>query len=81
MKKEGFFFHPSSFLLHPSRRRYPFCCTFPILHPPGGGLGRWVLPITVPCGARTFLSLVDRRCRSRHLGLSGSDRPAGLQTT
>ncbi|GIW79989.1 MAG: hypothetical protein KatS3mg105_1796 [Gemmatales bacterium] len=31
--------------------------------------GRWVLPTTVSCGARTFLSL----------NWSGSDRPAGLR--
>src|SRR5271166_1843486 len=24
---------PSSFILHPFPRRYPFCCTFPVLRP------------------------------------------------
>jgi len=48
----------SSFIVHPSSFpwRYAFCCTFPILPPGRPGMGRWALPTTASCGARTFLS-------------------------
>src|SRR5439155_23566104 len=62
---------PPSTVHHP--RRYPFCCTFPVLRQPESRLGRWALPTTAPCGARTFLS--PRRWRS---GQRPSGRPANL---
>src|SRR5258708_23739149 len=34
-------------------RRYPFCCTFPVLRRPKDRLGPWALPTTVPFEART----------------------------
>ena len=69
-------FHPSSLIPHPFLWRYAFCCTFPVLPRPGGRVGRWALPTTAPCGARTFLSPVA----VTEPRLAGSDRPAGLQT-
>ncbi len=51
-----------------------FCCTFPILGPTlRTDLGRWTLPTTVSCGARTFLSPAPPRKRAR---TPDSDRPA-----
>src|SRR5438874_13107476 len=78
-------------ILSPSSRRYAFCCTFPILirghsllrisEEAMATFGRWALPTTASCGARTFLSPVGRqRHRSNPRGFPGSDRPAGLQT-
>src|SRR5205823_6641911 len=41
-----------------------FCCTFPVLRRPRNlsraHLGRWALPTTASCGARTFLPPVAR---------------------
>jgi len=47
---------------HRSARRYAFCCTIPIL-PGRCRVGRWALPTTASCGARTFLSLAHPRDR------------------
>src|SRR6266705_548228 len=54
-----------------TRRRYAFCCTFPILvrghsllrmsAEARATFGRWALPTTASCGARTFLSPVGRQ--------------------
>ncbi len=41
-----------------------FCCTFPVLRQPRNHsrarLGRWALPTTASCGARTFLPLANQ---------------------
>lgn len=42
--------------------------------------GRWALPTTASCGARTFLSPVDRGATSAP-DVPGSDRPADLRTS
>ena len=56
-----------------------FLLHFPYPHPPRGGNGRWALPTTASCGARTFLSPEARGTRSgRPRGLPENDRPAGL---
>ena len=73
--------HHSSFIIHHFGWRYSFCCTFPILYQPlMADFGRWALPTTASCGARTFLSPVPRSIRrSESIGFPGSDRPAGLR--
>ena len=51
-------FHPSSFILHPFSQAVSFLLHFPgpsAGDPWGVGLGRWALPTTASCGARTFL--------------------------
>ena len=42
------------------------------------GYPAWVLPSTVPCGARTFLTLRPTSGRPEASGVTGRDRPAGL---
>jgi len=42
------------------------------------GCPAWVLPSTVPCGARTFLTLRPISGRPEAHGVAGRDRPAGL---
>ena len=46
----------------------------------GGDLGRWALPTTASCGARTFLSPLVAQGAEASRQLPGSDRPASLQT-
>src|SRR5271166_1994384 len=76
----------SSFTLHPSSFpwRYTFCCTFPVLRffpsEEEKELGRWALPTTASCGARTFLS-PDNALTPVREREPGNDRPAGLQTS
>ena len=56
-----------------------FLLHFPYPHPPRGGNGRWALPTTASCGARTFLSLEARgNVQDAPRGLPENDRPAGL---
>src|SRR5215813_9690475 len=81
MNEETALVHPSSFILHPFGWRYAFCCTFPILQSRKllrrRDLGRWVLPTTASCGARTFLSPVRRDAKaSRRSRQRPSGRPA-----
>src|SRR5262245_46815119 len=45
----------------------------------GDGLGRWALPTTASCGARTFLPPAAGPAK-REPGAPGDDRPAGSQT-
>src|SRR6266480_2004740 len=73
----------SSFIIHHSSLRM---AVFFLLHFPNpyqplmADFGRWALPTTVSCGARTFLSPFPRSIRrSESIGLPGSDRPAGLR--
>src|SRR5438876_12093652 len=67
-----------SLILGHSPGRYPFCCTFPILRSRKPlrhrDLGRWALPTTASCGARTFLSPVRRGAKARR---RSRQRPSG----
>src|SRR5262249_14706768 len=69
------------FTLTPASRpwRYTFCCTFPVLRPPCGELGRWALPTTASSGARTFLPPLPPRCPRGH-GRRPPGQPTGPST-